>query len=220
MDEARKRGIRDDVRKEFRLGRAALFRIDAENKLRAEIAQDRERVFAAFKELGSNWELELTQALGRLLMNYSKLASYRGVLEGYHLFQVGIKLGEDRARYHLIIYLQDHSTATNRDLISYLDAKNHRLLTLRTSKNDPLWAWLPRLWEEKLKSQGIECHPGEFWEAALEHLPDLVMPYLSHAKRMAKQPRVKNALFSWPRIIREHRKRRKNRSETEAHPDA
>ena len=62
--------------------------------MRAEIAQDREQVFAAFKELGSQRQLELTQALGRLLVNYSKLASYRGVLEGHEVFRLGKKLGE------------------------------------------------------------------------------------------------------------------------------
>lgn len=222
MDEARKREIRDVVKKEFRLGRAKLFRVEVENKVRAELAQDRELLFAAFKEFGVQRQLELTQTLGRLLMAYSKLASYRGVLEGYHLFQAGIKLGEDRSRYYLVLYLQNHPSATNRDMINHLDAKNHRLLALRTSEDDPLWAWLPRSWKEKLESQGIRCYPGEFWEAALERLPDLVMPYLSRAKRMAKQPRVKNTLFSWPRIIKEHRKRRKNRknrSKTESHPD-
>lgn len=209
MDEARKREIRDGVKKEFRLGRAALFRVEAENKLRAEIAQDRERVFAAFKELGSNSELELTQALGRLLMNYSKLASYRGVLEGYHLFQAGIKLGEDRARFYLVEYLQTHSEAENDELVAYLDGKNGRLAALKTPKDDPLWAWLPRSLEESFHKKGLQAIPGEFWETALKEFPTAVMPYLSRAKKMAEDAKVRNVLFTWKRIIREHRKRRK-----------
>lgn len=215
MDNVKKSEIREDVRKEFRLGRARLFRVEAENKLRADIAEDRTCLFAAFKERGLQKELQLTQALGRLLMNYSKLASYRGVLEGYHLFQAGVKLGEDRARYHLVMYLQEHPEATNDELVRYLDAKNHRLSMLRTSKNDPLWSWLPRSWEEEFRTRGIAYNPGEFWEAALEHFPELVMPYLSRAKKMAKQPRVKNVLFSWPRIIKEHKKRRSNSGKPE-----
>lgn len=218
MDEERKKEIRDGVRKEFRLGRARLFRVEAENKLRAEIAEDKAHIFAAFKELGSQKELALTQGLGRLLMNFSKLASYRGVLEGYHLFQAGIKLSEDRARYHLVVYLQDHPEATNRELVEYLDGKNHRLSILKTNKSDPLWAWLPRSWEEELKNRGIECRPGAFWDTALENLPDPVMQYLSRAKSTAKQPRVKNALFSWKRIIKEHRKRRKSSPNEESNP--
>src|SRR5215469_8037333 len=81
--------------------------------LRAEIVEGKAHIFAAFKELGLQKELALTQKLGRLLMNFSKLASYRGVLEGYHLFQAGVKLSEDRARYHLVVYLQDHPEATS-----------------------------------------------------------------------------------------------------------
>lgn len=210
MDQEREKEIRDGVRKEFRLGRARLFRVEAENKLRAEIADDKAQIFAAFKELGLQRELALTQKLARLLMNFSKLASYRGVVEGYHLFQAGLKLSEDRARYHLVVHLQDHPDATNRELVEYLDGKNHRLSVLKINKSDPLWALLPRSWEEELKNRGIDCRAGAWWDTALEHLPDLVMPYLSRAKKMAKQPRVKNALFSWKRIIREHEQRRKN----------
>lgn len=163
MDESRKRRIRGGARKEFRLGRAALFRVEAETKLRAEIAQDRERVFAAVKELGSQRELELTQALGRLLMNYSKLASYRGVLEGHEVFRLGKKLGEDRARFYLVEYLQTHRKAGNEELVAYLDRKNGRLSALKTKKDDPLWAWLPRSLEDLFRKRGIHAFPGEFW---------------------------------------------------------
>ena len=216
MDEARKREIRDDVRKEFRLGRAALFRVEAESKLRAEIAQDRERVFAAVKELGSQRELELTQALGHLLMNYSKLASYRGVLEGHEVFRLGKKLGEDRARFYLVEYLQTHREAGYEELVAYLDRKNGRLSALKTTKDGPLWAGLPRSLEDSFRERGIQPFPGEFWETALREFPWAVMPYLSRAKKMAKEPRVRNVLFSWKRIIREHRKRRKTSGKSES----
>jgi hypothetical protein len=209
MDDEKKKQIKNGVREEFRVGRARLFRVETERKVRAEIAEDRTRIFAAFKQLGQQPELELTQKLGRLLMNFSKLASYRGVLEGYHLFQTGIKLGEDRARFYLVEYLQTHPDAENSELIRYLDRKNGKLSALKTNQNDPLWAWLPRSWNEEFRGRGIAVHPGEFWEDALKHFPELVMPYLSRAKKMAKQPRVRNALFSWPRIIKEHRQRRK-----------
>ena len=100
MDDEKKKQIKRRASgEEFRVGRARLFRVETERKVRAEIAEDRTRIFAAFKQSGQQPELELTQKLGRLLMNFSKLASYRGVLEGYHLFQTGIELGEDRPRF-------------------------------------------------------------------------------------------------------------------------
>jgi hypothetical protein len=219
MDDEKKKQIESTVREEFQMGRARLFRVETERKVQAEIAEDKARVFAAFKQLGSQRELELTQGLARLLMNFSKLTSYRGVLKGYHLFHTGLKLGEDRARFYLVEYLQTHPNADNSELVRYLDRKNGRLSALKTNQNDPLWAWLPRSWNEEFRKRGIEVEPGEFWEAALQHVPELVMPYLSRAKKMAKQPRVKNALFSWPRIIKEHKKRRKNSGRTESNPD-
>lgn len=216
MEEERKEEIRRGVREDFRLGRARLFRLDAENKLRVEITKDKTLLFDAFKELGQQRQLELTQRLGRLLMNFSKMASYRGVLEGYHLYQTGIKLGEDRARFYIVEYLQTHPEAENSELIRYLDRKNGRLSALKTRKTDPLWAWLPRAWEEELRKRGIEPQPGEFWEKALDEFPDLVLPYLSRAKKMAKKARVRNVLFSWPRIVKEHRKRRKDNRKSES----
>jgi hypothetical protein len=100
MDEQKKKKIRQEVHEDFKLGRARLFRIEAEEKARAEIAEGWSRLFAAFKQLGPpEKELELTQCLGRLLMNFSKMASYRGVLEGYNVFRTGLELGEDRASY-------------------------------------------------------------------------------------------------------------------------
>ncbi len=219
MDDAKKKQIESGVREEFQMGRARLFRVETERKVQAEIAEDKARVFAAFKQLGPQRELELTEGLARLLINFSKLASYRGVLKGYHLFHTGIKLGEDRARFYLVEYLQAHPDADNSELVRYLDRKNGRLSALKTNQNDPLWAWLPRSWNEEFRKRGIELQPGEFWETALDQLPELVMPYLSRAKKMARQARVKNALFSWPRIIKEHKKRRKNSGKADSNPD-
>ncbi|MGO9862308.1 MAG: hypothetical protein ACLPLR_01750 [Terriglobales bacterium] len=219
MDDKKKKQIENGVREEFRVGRARLFRVETERKVRAEIAEDRNRIFAAFKQLGLEKELELTQGLGRLLINFSKLASYRGVLEGYHLFRTGIKLGEDHARFYLVEYLQMHPDAENSELVRYLDRKNGRLSVLKTNQNDPLWAWLPRSWNEEFRNRGITLREGEFWEMALKEFPELVMPYLSRAKKMAKEARVRNVLFSWPQIIKEHKKRRKKGGNAESNPD-
>jgi hypothetical protein len=210
MDEQKKETIRQEVREDFRLGRARLFRVEDEEKARAEIAEDRGRLFAAFKQLGPpEKELDLTQRLGRLLMNFSKLASYRGVLEGYNVFRDGLELGEDRARFYLMEYLQTHPDADNDKLVRCLDGKNGRLSELKTHEDSPLWAPLRPSWEEKFRKKNIPLHEGEYWETALKEFPKLVMPYLSRAKDMAKEVRFKNVLFAWPRIVREHKKRRK-----------
>jgi hypothetical protein len=210
MDEQKKEKIRQEVREDFRLDRARLFRVEAEEKARAEIAEDKSRLFAAFKQLGPpEKELELTQCLGRLLVNFSKLASYRGVLEGYNVFRTGLELGEDRARFYLMEYLQTHPDAENPELIRYLDRKNGRLSELKTEKDSPLWAPLLPSWEERFREENIPLQEGEYWETAFKKFPKLVMPYLSRAKEMAQKARFKNVLFTWPRIIREHKSQRK-----------
>jgi hypothetical protein len=209
MDNTERKAIRERVRKDFRLGRARLFRIEDEKRARAEIADDKRQIFAAFKQIGLEREAELTQRLAHLLMNFSKLASYRGVLEGYKIFQTGLELGEDRARFYLVEYLQSHPKARNSELARYLDRKNGRLAELRTNKDDPLWAPLRPSWQEMFLRKNITLCEGEYWETALKEFPDVVMPYLSRAREMAEEPRFKNVLFTWPRIIREHKKRRK-----------
>ena len=215
MDEQKKEKIRQEVREEFRRGRTRLFRVEAEEKARTEIAEDRSRLFAAFKQLGPpEKELELIECLGRLLMNFSKMASYRGVLEGYNLFRTGLELGEDRARFYLMERLQDHPDAENGELIRYLDQKNGRLAELKTSKDSPLWAPLRPSWEEKFRKKNIPLQEGEYWETAFKEFPKLVMPYLSRAKDMAVEARFKNVLFTWPRIIREHKSRRKKKNDS------
>jgi hypothetical protein len=210
MDKQKKERIRREVREDFRLGRARLFRVEAEEKARAEIAEDRSRLFAAFKQLGPpEKELELTQCLGRLLMNFSKMASYRGVLEGYNVFRTGLELGEDRARFYVMEYLQTHPEAENAELVRYLDRKNGRLSKLKTKKDSPLWARLRPTWKKAFRKKNIPLQEGEYWETAFKEFPTLVMPYLSRAKDMAQEARFKNVLFTWPRIIREHKRRRK-----------
>jgi hypothetical protein len=210
MDEQKKEKIRQEVREDFRLGRARLFRVETEEKARAEIAEDKSRLFAAFKQIGTpEKELELTQCLGRLLVNFSNLASYRGVLEGYNVYRTGLELGEDRARLYLMEYLQTHPDAENPELIRYLDRKNGQLSELKTRKDSPLWARLRPRWQDMFRKKNIPLQEGEYWEIAFKEFPKLVMPYLSRAKKMAQEVRFKNVLFTWPRIIRKHTSQRK-----------
>jgi hypothetical protein len=209
MDEQKTKQVRQKVRNEFRLGRARLFRVEDESRARSEIADDKARILAAFKPLGPAQELGLTQCLARLLMNFSKLASYRGVLEGYDIFRIGLELGEDRARFYLMEYLQTHRSAENEELIGYLDRKNGKLAKLKTAEDSPLWAPLRKSWHAMFRRENIPLVEGENWGAALENFPEVVRPYLSLAKRKAQEPKFKNVLFTWPRIISEHKRQRK-----------
>jgi hypothetical protein len=209
MDEEKAEEIGRRAREEFQLGRASLFKVSAEKKARAEISQRKELLFANFKQQGLTKQLELTEALERLLMNFNMLASYRGILKGQYIFSEGFKLGGDRARFYLLEYLQTHPEADNKELVRYLDRKNGRLKSLKTNKDSPLWARLPRSLEEKFDKRKIPKLSGEFWETALREFPDPTMQYLSRARKKAKEASVKNVLFNWPRVIEEHQKRRK-----------
>ncbi|MDR3676930.1 MAG: hypothetical protein P4N24_15680 [Acidobacteriota bacterium] len=209
MDEQRKKEITKKVREEFQFGRARLFRPETERRVLAEMGEDRKRLFVHFTQPVTEENVELLACFKRYLLNFAKVASYRGILAGHDLFHLGVELGEDRARFYAIEYLRRHPEAKNEELVEYLDRKNSRLSALKTSKDDPLWAWLPRSLEQKFADAKIPIHAGSLWETALVKFPDPVMQYLSRLRRMAKSPEITNALFIWPRIIREHRKRRK-----------
>ena len=81
MDDSKVLKVRQKVKEELRLGRVRLASLKGEKQLLAQNHQDRERLFAFFKLQGLEKELEFNEVLVRLLMNYSKLASYRGVRE-------------------------------------------------------------------------------------------------------------------------------------------
>lgn len=214
MDEQDRGRTRREVREEFQLGRALLFKVEVEKQARAEIDKDRARLFDLMRQLPQEQQLEAANCVKRLLMNYSKLASYRGVLKGYGVFRTRLKLEQDRARLYLVEYLQKHPKAKNDELVEHLDTKNERLSKLRTPKNDPLWAWLPRSLEEAFHRANIPIRIGAVWEDALKEFPEQVMPYFSRAKKMAKSSTVKNTLYVWPRIVREHKKHRKQKGES------
>ena len=208
MDGKRRKQIKRWVDEELQLGAARLFRAAEEKRVLEEIAEKKEVLFSNFKGQGPKKELELTTTLLRLLMNFTKLASYYGVLKGYRLFTKELELRKDSARFYLIMYLQTHPKAENKELVAYLDRKNGRLFELKTRDESRLWAWLPRLLERKFNKGRIQIVEGEFWEAALRKFPQETMVYLSRTRKMARQNKVKNALIAWPRIIKEHRKRR------------
>jgi hypothetical protein len=216
VNDERHKEIAQGVHKEYQLGRASLFKVSQEKKVSAEISRNRELLFANFKQQGLVKQLELMEALERLLMNFSMKASYQGIFKGHDIFSEGFKLGGDRTRFYLFEYLQSHPEADNKELVRYLDRKNGRLTELKTRKDSLLWAWLPRSLEEKFDKGKIPKISGEFWETALSKLSQPTMEYLSRTRKKAKETKVKNAFF-WPRAIEEHHKRRKA---SKVQPDA
>lgn len=204
MDQQKKEKIRQEVRKEFRLGRARLFRVEVEEKIRAEIAEDRSRLFVAFKQLGPpEKELELDELQQNGFVSWGA-----GGLQVLPDRTRAWRLGEDRARFYLMEYLQTHPKTGNAELVRYLDRKNGRLAELKTCKESPLWAPLRPSWEQRCRKKNIPLIEGECWETAFKEFPKILMPYLSRARDMAQEPRFKNVLFTWPRIVHEHKKRR------------
>lgn len=207
MDESRVRTIEQKVKRELRGGRVRLAGLAEEKKLLAQNVRDRDFLFSFFKSQGMEKELELNEALLRLLMNYSKLASYRGVREGVEIYSYADELRNDRASYHLFKFLQKRPDATNQELVEYLDGKNGRLAKLKTKPDDPHWAPLPVEWKKRLDRQGAGCDSA--WETALSELPNTVMPYLSRVRKKANEAKLRNALFNWPEIFKQHKRERK-----------
>jgi hypothetical protein len=209
MDDRKVLMVRQKVKAELRLGRVRLASLESEKSLLAQNHRDRERLFAFFKLQGLEKELELNEVLLRLLMNYSKLASYRGVREGFQIYEYAAELREDRARLHLFEYIQKRPEATNEQLVEYLDAKNGRLAKLKTNRDAPHWAPLPTDWKMRLDKQKVAHHDDSSWGIALAQLPTLVMPYLSRVRKFAKEAKAKNVLFNWPKIFKQHKRERK-----------
>jgi hypothetical protein len=209
MDDSKVQRVRQKVKEEFRHGRVRLASLKSEKNLLARNHQDRERLFAFFKLQGLEKELELNETLLRLLMNYSKLASYRGVREGFKIYEYAAELREDRTRLHLFEYLRKHPEATNQKLVEYLDTKNGRLALHNTPPGDHLWAPLPSAWKSKFKERGLIYIAGAYWKVTLKELPTLVMPYLARIRNMAKDAEINNVLFNWPETFKQHKKERK-----------
>lgn len=209
MNDDDQKRVRQEIKEEFQIGRARLFSLKNEKKLRVEIAQDKEQLFALFKSQGLVRQLEFTECLKRLLMNFNKLTSYRGILQGFEMHPAAAELRKDRARYHLCVFLQKHPEAKNEELVAYLDNKNKRLKKLKTSRDDFLWAPPPKSWKRAFDRENIEYIEGQYWGTALNIFPKLSMPYLSKARTMATEARVKNVLFNWPELVKRHKQERK-----------
>jgi hypothetical protein len=202
--------VRQNVHKEFQFVRASLFRVEKEQELHSQIAEDKQRLFRAFKERLTSDGLELSNCLKRLVMNFSTLASYRGILKAHRVFKLGMSLGEKKAVEYIIRYIYKHPDATDEQLCSHLDKTNKRLYQInKTNVKGNLWARTPKEWLPEIKKKEPTVGYDNTWETALEHLSGRVSTYLSRARKMAKDEAVREALFLWPHVLREHRKRRK-----------
>jgi hypothetical protein len=211
MSDAEKAQLKEYRKKtatRLRLERASLFRVANEKKLKSKISEKEKLLLANFAQPGLTPGTELFKAACDLEILYRMHSSYYGLIEGYNLATKGLKLSEDRTRVHLVLYLMNHPKAGNKELVRYLDRKNDRLKSLRTRRDSPLWAWLPRSLEQKFVERGIGLFRGEFWETALRDFPKPTMEYLSRTKKMTKKPEVQNLLVYWPRVMKEHRQER------------
>lgn len=200
--------MRQKVQAEL-IGCVKLASLPLSKKVSREIVEDRIRLSEFFESQGLKKECELNETLLRLLMNYVKMASYHGVLKGFKIEEQAAKLRKDRARYHLSVVLQKNPDATYRQLVRYLDKKNERLAKGNTASNDFAWAPLPPSWRNAFKKKGLGLYPGEYWEIALVEFPTLVEPYLSKARKFAKDVKVRGVLFNWPDIVQRHKRERK-----------
>jgi hypothetical protein len=208
MDDEGIRKMRQKVQAEL-IGCVKLASLPLSKKVSREIVEDRIRLLEFFKLQSAEKELELDEALLRLLMNYVKMASYNGVLKGFRIERQAAELRKDKARYHLCVFLQKRPDATNIQLARHLDKKNERLAESKTDANDAAWAPLPPSWKKAFNKRGLPMEVGEYWQDALTEFPTVVQPYLSKARNFAKATTVRNVLFNWPDIVLRHKRERK-----------
>jgi hypothetical protein len=80
----------NDTPSEWQLTRARLFLPANREKLKREMKEDEEAIFASFRACGDDQRaLELFKRFRRHLLNSSALASYHGLLHGYKCFELG-----------------------------------------------------------------------------------------------------------------------------------
>jgi len=210
MDAKKTDAVRQRTHEEFVFGRARLHRVSEEKKARAEIEQDRERLFALFKEQGLEMQLEYTECLKRLLLNHGKLASYNGIRIGREQVESQIKEMSDPTSYHILTFLWKNPEADNQKIARYLDRETLRLSTLSLNR-DPLFAPLPANIIKILRASHVTMYKGEQWKKALEHQLTKVglTEYLSRRRAESKDARLKNVLVNWPRLFKLHKQQRK-----------
>ena len=210
MDAKKADAVRQKTHEDFVFGRARLYRVSEEKKALAENEQDRERLFALFKEQGLEKQLDYTECLKRLLLNHSKLASYTGIREGYRLKEEQLDEMSDPASYHILTYLWKHPETENKEIARYLDRESLRLSTLANGRS-ALFAPLPDNIRKTLRANQVPLFKGLQWQDALKHplSKDGLAQYLSRRRADSKDAHLKNMLINWPRLLKLHKQQRK-----------
>ncbi|MGA9069005.1 MAG: hypothetical protein WB424_02045 [Terracidiphilus sp.] len=210
MDAKKADAVRQQTHEDFVFGRARLYRVSETKKVTAEIVQDRERLFALFKEQGLEKQADYTKCLARLLLNHNKLASYKGFRDGYRLKEEQLDEMSDPASYRILTYLWKHPGAKNEDIAKYLDRETLRLSSL-SANHAPLFAPLPANITKILRANHVSMYKGQHWQDALNNqlTKGGLTEYLSRRRTASRDAHLKNMLINWPRLFMLHKQQRK-----------
>jgi hypothetical protein len=210
MDAKKADAVRQKTHEDFVFGRARLYRVSETKKVTAEIEQDRERLYVLFKGLGLEKQVEYTLCLKRLLLNHSKLASYKGIQDGYKLKEEQLDEMSDSASYRILTYLWKHPDAKNEDIARYLDRETLRLSSLSGGRGH-LFAPLPANIRKIIRANQIPLIKGQHWQDALKNqlTKGGLTEYLSRRRANSKDAHLINMLINWPKLFKQHKQQRK-----------
>jgi hypothetical protein len=226
MDRKGSRSIEEGelvVSREFQFITASLFKPKVRQRIKAEIAEDQATIYASFWQGREPAQtLRLFKAFKRYLFDNAALASYTGILKGYEIFQLGRRMGRESTYLYIARFMKKQQDASDRQICDYLDKCNSRLLALSSKNiNDPKWARRPAKWDQKMNAKlkdpkvklkfkktfgDTDRRRERDWRESLHLIPGPVMTYLSRGRKDAKDAHLQNALWHWPRIVREHKK--------------
>lgn len=209
MDRDRLQRIQQEAKRDFYGGRGRLCGIVEMEKTMRELREDEERLFVLFKAQELGYGLQCSESLKRIVLNYCKLASYKGIREGISIQKDLEEIQSDRAKHHAIKYLLNRPKAKNKELVAYLDAKNGRLATLRASRSSPHWAPLPEPLQKLFAKHKLGVFDEESWKTAIDEFPGQTQIYFSRIRKLSKDKHVRNVLEYWPSILNRHKKERK-----------
>jgi hypothetical protein len=209
MDKDRLQRIQQEAKRDFFGGRGRLCSVVEMEKIKRELREDEERLFALFKAQELGYGLQCSESLKRIVLNYCKLASYKGIREGISIQNDLEEIQSDRAKHYVLTYLLNHPKAKNEELVAYLDGKNGRLATLRTSRSSPHWAPLPQPLQKLFVKHELKISDDDGWQTAIDEFPGQTRIYFSRIRQLSKDNRIRNILEYWPSILKRHKRERK-----------
>jgi hypothetical protein len=209
MDKDRLQKIQQEAKRDFYRGRGRLCGVAEMEKTMRMLREDEARLFALFRARELGYGLQCSESLKRIVLNYCKLASYKGIREGIRIQKDIEEIQSDRAKYHAIKFLLSHQQAKNKELVDYLDAKNGRLATLRARRSSPHWAPLPEPLRKLFEKRKLKAFDEESWKTAMDEFPSQTQIYFSRVRKLSKDNHMKNVLEYWPSILKRHKKERK-----------